>query len=639
MRANIAVALLLVSGCGLVRPAVRTAPPGEPLPPLPPTPGEPAPVEARRADESAELQQALGSYSVANPEPARAALQSFVARHPSSPQRARAGALLARLDLSRGDAGAARATLQAHARDSTMDPVVLFVRGLIEAREQPRAALALLSPFDASGPPPGFPEREEAELCLLAALGEARAASGDAAGGLAEWERYARHGAASPAERAYAGQRAEAIGARVNEESAVQIYRDSNSDFARAAVGLRASAALRARGDVSGAQRLEEDTTRLRRSLGWSSGPGGGIGPGDPQRLGLLAPFSGPYALLGDRVLQGAMLAIGEAAGSGEPLAFQIVVRDAAADREGVSERAAFELVREEAAIALVGVGDRRTVSAASRDGVPVLLLDEAPPGAVSSGFQVLHTPEVRAAELARRALGLGVRRFAILGADNPVGLRLAEAFSRAVAAGGGRVAARVQYPAASKAFTAPVGQLARASFEAVFVADDASHLELVAPALAAADLWPQPWSGATTAPNARRPPGAPARRQVLLLSTAVGLTPQLLRNAGRYVQGALLAPGFFSDAEDPRSSRFVGQYRALYGQDPGATDAYGYDAFRLLTAAIERGARSRSELLQALATGSFEGVTGTFRFGPDHTRVDAPPIYMIEGDTIRALR
>ncbi len=638
MRAYTAVALLALTGCGLVRPVVKSPPTPEPLPPLPPGEGPP-PVEAIRADEEAELQQAIQSYSVANPEPARTALEGFVARHPRSAQRPRAAALLARLDLSRGDAGGARARLQEHTRPSTADPVVLFVRGLVEAREnQARSALALLTPFADAGPPPGFPEREEAELALLAALGETRAASGDPAGGLAEWERYARHGAAREAERAYAGQRAEAIGARLDEETAAGVYRSTGSDFIRAAVGVRAAAALRAQGDAGGARRIEEDTGRLRRSLGWGD-EAVGVGPGDPRRLGLLAPFSGPSGLLGDFVLRGAMLAIGDAAQSPEPLPFQIVARDAAAERDGVSERAAFELVREEAAIALVGVGDRRTVSSAARDGVPVLLLDEAAPGSSSTGFQVLHTPEVRAAELARRALALGVRRFAILGPESGTGQRLAEAFNRTVAAGGGRVTGRATYPAGSNAFTAAVGQLRRASFEAVFVADDANRLELVAPALAAGDIWPQPWSGPTTGPRPARPPGAPARKEVLLLSTAVGLSAQLIRNAGRYVQGALLAPGFFSDAEDPRSGRFVAHYRALYGQDPGAADAYGYDAFRMLTAAIDRGARSRAELLQALAAGGFEGVTGTFRFGPDHTRVDAPPIYMVEGDAIRALR
>jgi branched-chain amino acid transport system substrate-binding protein len=597
-------------------------------------------VEATRADESAELQQALTGYSVSNPQPGRAALEAFLTRHPQSAQRARAGALLARLDLSQGDTGAARARLQAHTRPASLDPIVQFVRGLVEAREQPGRGLALLAAFESDGPPPGFPEREEAELCLLAALGDSRAASGDPAGGLAQWERYARHGAARESERAYAAQRAESIGARLAEQAAAQLYQSSGSDFARAAVGMRAAAALRAQGDAAGARRVEEDTNRLRRSLGWSA-DAAGVGPGDPHRLGLLAPFSGRAALLGEVVLRGAMLAIGDAAQGGEPLPFQIVARDAASDGEAGSDRAAFELVREEAAIALVGVGDRRAVGSAARSGVPVLLLDEAAPGAISTGFQVLHTPEVRAAELARRALGLGVRRFAILGPDSPTGQRLAEAFARAASGGGGRVTGRVTYPGGSNVFTAAVGQLKRAAFEAVFVADDATRLELVAPALAAGDIWPQPWSGASGAPGPRRPaaPGAPARRDVLLLSTAVGLSPQLIRNAGRYVQGALLAPGFFSDADDPRASRFISQYRALYGQDPVAADAYGYDAFRLLTFAIDRGARSRAELLQALGTGSFEGVTGNFRFGPDHTRVDSPPIYMIEGDSIRALR
>ena len=122
-------------------------------------------------------------------------------------------------------------------------------------------------------------------------------------------------------------------------------------------------------------------------------------------------------------------------------------------------------------------------------------------------------------------------------------------------------------------------------------------------------------------------------------LSTAAGVGPQLLRNAGRYVQGALLAPGFFSDPGDPRSGRFVEQYRALYGSDPGATDAYTYDAVRLLTSAIERGARGRSDLLRLMENEAVEGITGSVRFGRDHARADPPTIYVVDGAAIRALR
>ena len=47
----------------------------------------------------------------------------------------------------------------------------------------------------------------------------------------------------------------------------------------------------------------------------------------------------------------------------------------------------------------------------------------------------------------------------------------------------------------------------------------------------------------------------------------------------------------------------------------------------------------TRSDLLRALASETFEGVTGAVRFAPDHTRADAPPLYIVDGETIRTLR
>jgi branched-chain amino acid transport system substrate-binding protein len=580
----------------------------------------------------AELRQALAVYSLSEPAAGQQALEAFIKKHPKSPQVALAAALLARVQLHQGDVIGARALLERRAADSP-DPAARFMRGLAEARGgQPQQALALLQAFAQTGPPPLGPEPDEAELALRAALGDARLATGDIAGAFAEWDQYLRQSNVRESEKAFARQRADEMAARVTPEAAAQAYK-SKSELARAALGPRAAAGLRARGDNETARSLEEESSSLRRSLGFSTGAGG-AGPGDPYRLGLLAPFSGPAFLLGEVVLRGAMLAIGEAGRSGEPTQFQIVARDAA---EGAGGRAAFELVREEQAIGVVGVGDRRAVESALADGVPVLLLDEGLPGSGRTAFQVLHTPEARAAELARRALGLGARRFAILAPDTAGGRRLAEAFSRAATAQGGRITARAGYAANASAFTGPIGQLKKAQFEAVFVAEDARRLELIAPALAAADLWPAPFTGGKS--PAARAPGAPPRREILLLSPAVGLGGQLLRNAGRYVQGALFAPGFYSDAEDPRAGGFVTQYRLLYGQDPGAADAYAYDAFRFMAAAVARGARSRLDLVKALGSDPFDGVTGQVRFGADHTRADPPPVYLVDGDAIRALR
>jgi ABC-type branched-subunit amino acid transport system substrate-binding protein len=122
----------------------------------------------------------------------------------------------------------------------------------------------------------------------------------------------------------------------------------------------------------------------------------------------------------------------------------------------------------------------------------------------------------------------------------------------------------------------------------------------------------------------------------VLLLSTAGELSPRLLQNAGRYVQGALLSPGFYADTSDARARAFVDAYRAAYGAEPHATEAYAFDganAFRTVTAA---GARTRADVLGALGAGTFAGLTGEMRFGPDHARVDPPRIYTITGDEIK---
>ena len=122
----------------------------------------------------------------------------------------------------------------------------------------------------------------------------------------------------------------------------------------------------------------------------------------------------------------------------------------------------------------------------------------------------------------------------------------------------------------------------------------------------------------------------------MLLLSTASELSARLLQNSGRYVQGALLSPGFYAAAGDGRARAFVEAYRAAYGTEPHATEAYAFDganAFRAVTAA---GARTRADVLNALGAGTFEGLTGNLHFGPDHGRVDPPRLYVVTGDDIK---
>src|SRR6185436_18233311 len=356
--------------------------------------------------------------------------------------------------------------------------------------------------------------------------------------------------------------------------------------------GPKAAGVLRARGDVEGAKRLDDELSSLRRSYGFEGAPPW-LGPGDPSRLGLAVPLSGRLHILGEVALRGGMLAIGEPAANGEAAPFQLLVRDSAAGGDRPDARTA-ELVREEAVVGIVGVGDRRALEQTARDGVPFLVLEDQTSGRQTTAFQLIHSPDARAAELARRALAAGARSFAIIGPDSAAGQRLAEAFKRAVSLGGGRMVVHATYIAGANSFAPAVAQLRKNNFDALFIPDDADRLELVAPALAVADFWSRPVSGSKR-PNT---PAGAKRREVLLLSTAVGLSARLVRNAGRYVQGALLSPGFFAAGDDARSVRFVNRFRQLHNQPPSATDAYGFDGVRLLRTAVERGARTRADVL-----------------------------------------
>ena len=107
--------VILVAGC------VTTRTTG-PLPP--PRGGTPAevPLAPGTEDEAEDLRRAVGTISFAQPEPARAALTQFLARHPNSPNRGLVAAELGRIALAAGDAEGAHTILEQHAAGSDAAP-------------------------------------------------------------------------------------------------------------------------------------------------------------------------------------------------------------------------------------------------------------------------------------------------------------------------------------------------------------------------------------------------------------------------------------------------------------------------------------------------------------------------------------
>jgi len=666
--------LALSGAVGLAACASMSRPPpasaqaaANPLPTAPPTaqetpePTAPAVDGGATADPGgdADFAAARASFESGDRPAARAALERFLAVHPQHAARSQATVMLARLALADGDPETAERELapvvkeedaaQASAGAGTSIAVpaprrapsaARYYLGLAELRlGRAKDAKGLLTPFLPSPDSALAREGDERLLELRGALAEAASQLGEATTALELWDAYAR--GARDTEKLYARMRAADAAGKLTGEAAWRAYAGAPAGgLGRAVLGPKAAAYLRSQGDANGAVAIEGEVTKARKAAGFEEAVGQ-TGPGDPSRLGLLAPLSGKLEIIGEATLRAAMLATG-APGAGPSSVASIALRDSAGDPERAAVGAA-ELAKGEAVIGALTAANARTnaaaVAAATRAGLPLTVLDDKAPGPTSTAFQMLHAPEARAHALARQALALGVRQFALLGPDNALGKRLREAFREEIQAGGGRITSEATYLQGATSFGPALGALKRTPPEAVFVADGAEKLELVAPALAFADLWATPWAQMRGAKRDKKP----KTKGVLLLSTAHELSPKLLQNAGRYVQGALLCPGFYASETDARAQAFVTAYRSAYGQDPHAAEAYAYDAMALFRVATERGATTRGQVLATLGgrpgTVLMQGLTGNVTFGPDHARSDAPVVYVVDGEAIRAVR
>ena len=201
--------------------------------------------------------------------------------------------------------------------------------------------------------------------------------------------------------------------------------------------------------------------------------------------------------------------------------------------RARAREQGGGELAHDESVIGILAATDRKaaatSLAAASENGVPTLALDDAPPGATSTAFQLIHAPEARVAALARAALKLGARDFAMLGPDSAAGKRLREAFRREVTAAGGRITGDASYAPGATSF----GDGGRRDQEDAAAGGVRRRRRGSPGADRARARGGRPVAGAL----GRAPPGGGARpaapAHVLLLSTAAELSPRLLQNAG----------------------------------------------------------------------------------------------------------
>jgi branched-chain amino acid transport system substrate-binding protein len=341
---------------------------------------------------------------------------------------------------------------------------------------------------------------------------------------------------------------------------------------------------------------------------------------GNPYVVGALLPLSGRGREVGRQLLQGMQLA---ALDEGGP---ELVVEDTAGD-PAKTTTSTESLIGDQRVIAVLGpVGSKTTEAAAEstrRAGVPLLSFSasEEVTSAGEQVFRFLYSPRDELTALVAKARSRGLSRFVVLYPDHGYGRTMERLFDQEVAAAGGVYCEGVAYPPGTKSFVDYVRLVLETSCDVVLFADVADQVALIAPTFAAEGAWSI--AGGTLPEH--------AERELHFLLPSLSWSRKLLGRAQRYLQGALVALPFYEASEATMNQHFHTAYETRYGKAPQMFAAYGYDAYRLISATLRQGAQTREALTDALKNGSgVTPVTSVDSFSPERTPAHPPHVYEV---------
>jgi ABC-type branched-subunit amino acid transport system substrate-binding protein len=173
--------------------------------------------------------------------------------------------------------------------------------------------------------------------------------------------------------------------------------------------------------------------------------------------------------------------------------------------------------------------------------------------------------------------------------------------------------------------------------FDVIFVPDFARTITLLAPALAAEDVV----IACDPAEVAKiQKVSAWVVKPILLLGANGWDDPAIVEKAGRYVECAVFVDGFFPGSARPATRRFVDAFQQVHARAPSILEASAHDAAAMVAAAMARGASTRKDLRDAIASQApFPGATGDVTFDARGEPVRELFFLTVENGAIRELR
>ena len=302
----------------------------------------------------------------------------------------------------------------------------------------------------------------------------------------------------------------------------------------------------------------------------------GGACSDEHPTLGLVLPQSGPAAIYGTSVEQGARLAYQALQAQYEkgtyPYALELRTADTGGDPDSAAHR--LGVLYDDGAVAAIGAvtaGEARAMAAVASKRRRVLLEPTAssndPEEASRYVFHLQPSATREADKIGSFAvLELGLANAAILVPRGQADSDLVTAFRTQFERSGGQVVGTVEYAPATGAVPDAIRQVLTTKPQAVYLA------------VSAADPAAREVIEALRKHNFR---GA-------VLTTSAFAAPEVVDEIGRTGEGLILSRSAFDpDSDRPEVQEFVQAYQDAYGADPDIYAAYGYDAMMVLARAV----------------------------------------------------
>jgi hypothetical protein len=100
--------------------------------------------------------------------------------------------------------------------------------------------------------------------------------------------------------------------------------------------------------------------------------------------------------------------------------------------------------------------------------------------------------------------------------------------------------------------------------------------------------------------------------KEIQLLGANGWNSPELVRDSGKFIQGAVFVDGFFKDSPLPEIRSFVIDFEDTFGSSPTLLEALSFDTTSLILRIIgSRGSFSSEALLSLRGYNSVTGFTG----------------------------